>query len=100
MTSAVRNSARLTSTAFGGACCKPSAVRSKDSTTTMRTKLVVMMTIDGASESTVRRPISCTTRSVRPAPVPRFTFTSWASAMAGSNMANSPARKDSSAARL
>src|SRR5690606_2396270 len=35
------------------------------------TKLVVMMTMDGASDSTVINPTSCTTRWVRPAPVPR-----------------------------
>ncbi len=72
MIRAVRNRARLTSTALGGLCCKPSAVRNKDSTTVMRTNEVVMITIEGASDSTVIRPTSCTTRSVRPAPEPRF----------------------------
>ena len=71
MTMAVRNRARETITALGGLCCRPSAVRSSDSTTTIRTKRVVMMTIDGASDRTVIRPTSWTTRSVRPAPVPR-----------------------------
>ncbi|MNT13827.1 hypothetical protein D3C72_1488080 [compost metagenome] len=68
---ALRNRASDTSTALGGDCCMPSAVRSRDSTTMMRTKLVVMMTMDGASDSTVISPTSCTTRWVRPAPVPR-----------------------------
>src|SRR5690606_27432257 len=53
---------------------RPSAVRSRDSTTTIRTKLVVMMTMDGASDSTVIRATSWTTRSDRPAPVPRSTL--------------------------
>ena len=78
MTMAVRNSARLISTELGGVCCRPSAWRSSDSTTMIRTNEVVMITIDGASDSTVIRPTSCTTRSVRPAPVPRSMFTAWA----------------------
>ena len=71
MTMAVRNRASDTITAFGGLCWRPSAVRSSDSTTTIRTKLVVIMMIDGASDRTVSRPTSWTTRSVSPPPVPR-----------------------------
>ena len=62
MTMALRNRARDTRTAFGGDCCIPRAVRSRDRTTTIRTKLVVMMTIDGARDSTVISPTSWTTR--------------------------------------
>ena len=40
-------------TAFGGACCNPIAVRRSESTTVMRTKLVVMIKTLGATESTV-----------------------------------------------
>ncbi|MNV12650.1 hypothetical protein D3C71_1032610 [compost metagenome] len=68
---ALRNRARDTRTALGGDCCMPRAVRSKESTTMIRTKLVVMMTMEGASDRTVISPTSCTTRWVRPAPVPR-----------------------------
>jgi hypothetical protein len=74
MTMAVRNRARLMITGFGGLCCTPMAVRSRPSTTTIRTNEVVMITIDGASDRTVSRPTICTTRSDRPAPVPRFTL--------------------------
>ena len=80
MMMAVRNRARLTSTEFGGDCCRPSAWRSKESTTVMRTNEVVIITMDGASDSTVSRPPSWTTRSVRPAPVPRFRLMAWAMA--------------------
>ena len=74
MTMALRNSDKDTRTAFGGDCCRPRAVRSSDRTTMIRTKLVVMMTIDGARDRTVIRPTSWTTRWVRPAPVPRSMF--------------------------
>jgi len=75
MTMAVIKRARLTSTAFGGVCCIPSAVLRRESTTTILTNEVVIMTMDGASERTVRRPTSCITRCVRPAPVPRSMLT-------------------------
>ena len=42
----------------------PSAVRSSDSTTTMRVNEVIMTRIDGASDSTVSSAISWMTRSV------------------------------------
>ena len=58
MTKAVRNSASATITALGGAVAVPSAVRSSDSTTTMRVNDVIMIRIDGASESTVSNAIS------------------------------------------
>ncbi len=108
MIRAVRNRARLTSTALGGLCCRPSAVRSSDSTTVMRTKEVVMITIDGASDSTVIRPTSWTTRSVRPAPVPRLMLSAaappaaaaWANAKAGKIRAARVARAEMTAARF
>src|SRR5690606_22662292 len=90
MTMALRNSARLISTALGGLCCRPSAVRSRLRTTTIRTNEVVMMTIDGASDRTVSRPISWTTRSVRPAPVPRSMLIACACAAAGSRTSSTP----------
>ena len=48
MTKAVRKIASDTITELGGAVCRPMAVLSSDSTTTMRVKLVTMTTIDGA----------------------------------------------------
>ncbi len=53
ITKAVRNIARLTITAFGGAVWVPIAVRSSDSTTTIRVNEVTMIRIDGARLSTV-----------------------------------------------
>ncbi len=48
----------------------PIAVRSKDSTTTMRVKQVIMMRMDGASDRIVTRPTICISRSViTPPPV-------------------------------
>ena len=45
-------------------------MRSSDSTTTMRTKLVIMMRMDGAMDSTVTRAMICIMRSVkRPLPL-------------------------------
>ena len=58
-----------TITLLGGDCCRPSAVRSSDSTTTMRTKLVIMMMIDGAMDSTVISATICSMRSVN-SPLP------------------------------
>ncbi|MNQ81664.1 hypothetical protein D3C85_966960 [compost metagenome] len=104
---ALRNRASDTSTALGGDCCMPSAVRSRDSTTMMRTKLVVMMTMEGASDSTVISPTSCTTRCVRPAPDPRsilmaepFCATSCASAPRGQTRHRAVVISDSRAARF
>ena len=53
-------------TALGGAVAVPSAVRRSDSTTTMRVNDVIMIRIDGASDSTVMKAISWITRSVSP----------------------------------
>ena len=53
ITKAVRNSASEITTELGGAVAVPSAVRSSDSTTTMRVNEVIMTKIDGASDSTV-----------------------------------------------
>ena len=60
----MRNSASETITALGGAVAVPSAVRSSESTTTMRVNEVIITRIDGASDSTVRSAISWITRSV------------------------------------
>src|SRR5581483_1254631 len=56
-------------TVFGGAVAVPSAVRSSDSTTTMRVNDVIMIRIDGAIDSTVSSAISWIARSVTP-PLP------------------------------
>ena len=64
----MRKSASATITALGGAVAVPSAVRSSESTTTMRVNEVIMIRIDGASESTVMNAISWITRSVSPPP--------------------------------
>ena len=58
----------------------PSAVRSSDSTTTMRVNEVIITRIDGASDSTVSSAISWITRSVRPVPWPKLMLMSWACA--------------------
>ena len=55
-------------TALGGAVAVPSAVRSSDSTTTMRVNDVIITRIDGASDSTVSSATSWITRSVKPPP--------------------------------
>ena len=75
MTKAVRNSASEMITEFGGAFCRPMAVRTSDSTMTMRTKDVVITRMDGASERTVIAAISWTMPDVSPCPVPRSTDT-------------------------
>ena len=56
-------------TELGGAVAVPSAVRSSDSTTTMRVNDVIMIRIDGAIDSTVNSAISWIARSVTP-PLP------------------------------
>jgi hypothetical protein len=53
-------------TEFGGAVAVPSAVRSSDSTTTIRVNDVIITRIDGASDSTVNSAISWIARSVTP----------------------------------
>src|SRR5690554_2223773 len=55
----VRKSARPITTWLGGVCCKAKALRVKESTTTMRTKAVVMIIIDGASAKMVSRSKIC-----------------------------------------
>lgn len=45
-------------TEFGGAVAVPSAVRSSDSTTTMRVNDVIITRIDGAIDSTVSSAIN------------------------------------------
>ena len=44
---------------FGGNCCVPIACRSRESTITMRVKLVIMIRIAGASDRTVSRMMIC-----------------------------------------
>src|ERR1700733_11310285 len=56
-------------TEFGGAVAVPSAVRSSDSTTTIRVNDVIMIRIDGAIDSTVSSAINWIARSVTP-PLP------------------------------
>ena len=68
MTKAVRNSASEMTTEFGGEVAVPSAVRNSDSTTTMRVNDVIMIRIDGASDSTVISAISWMMRSFSPPP--------------------------------
>src|SRR5260370_42415949 len=68
-------------TEFGGAVEVPIAVRSSDSTTTMRVNDVIMIRIDGAIESTVKSAISWIARSVTPPlPWPRLMLISCANA--------------------
>src|SRR6202049_3389799 len=67
-------------TEFGGAVAVPMAVRSSDSTTTIRVKDVIMIRIDGATDSTVNSAISWIARSVTPPlPWPRLMLISCAS---------------------
>ena len=68
ITKAVRNSASEMITELGGAVAVPSAVRSSDSTTTIRVNEVIITRIDGASDSTVNSAINWMTRSVSPPP--------------------------------
>ena len=59
----------------------PIAVRSSDSTTTIRVNDVIMIRIDGAIDSTVNSAISWIARSVTPPwPPPRLMLMSWACA--------------------
>jgi hypothetical protein len=58
ITKAVRNKASEMTTEFGGAVAVPSAVRNSDKTTTIRVNDVIMMRMDGASDSTVKSAIS------------------------------------------
>ena len=64
----MRNIASAMITEFGGAVAVPIAVRSSDSTTTMRVNDVIMIRIDGAIDSTVSSAISWIARSVTPPP--------------------------------
>src|ERR1700704_6055070 len=68
-------------TEFGGAVAVPNAVRSSDSTTTIRVNDVIMIRIDGAIDSTVNSAISWIARSVTPPlPWPRLMLMSCANA--------------------
>src|SRR5258706_14016974 len=81
MTKAVRNIASAMMTEFGGAVAVPSAVRSSDSTTTIRVNDVIMIRIDGAIDSTVNSAINWIARSVTPPlPWPRLMLISCAHA--------------------
>src|SRR5438270_14020979 len=67
-------------TEFGGAVAVPSAVRNKDSTTTIRVNDVIMIRIEGAIDSTVKSAINWIARSVTPPlPWPRLILISCAS---------------------
>ena len=72
MTKPVRKIERPTITALGGAVWVPMAVRSIDRTTVIRTKLVTMIRMEGATDSTVISAISWMTRSLTPEPWPRL----------------------------
>jgi len=63
-------------TALGGAVVVPNAVRSSDSTTTMRVNDVIMTRMEGASDRTVSSAIIWITRSVSPLPCPKLTLMS------------------------
>ena len=68
-------------TELGGAVAVPMAVRSSDSTTTIRVNDVILTRIAGAIESTVNSAISWIARSVTPPPgAPRLMLISCASA--------------------
>ena len=67
MTKNVRNSASPISTMLGGVLCVASALRSSDSTMTMRVKAVTITSRLGASDSTVTSAVICTRRLVAPA---------------------------------
>src|SRR5258708_7356962 len=68
-------------TEFGGAVAVPNAVRSSDSTTTIRVNDVIMIRIDGAIDNTVNSAISWIARSVTPPlPWPRLMLMSCANA--------------------
>lgn len=62
----VKTRARLTKTCVGGDCCVPKAVRKKAKTMTMRVKLVITSTSEGAITSSVmiRTILSVATSSV------------------------------------
>src|SRR5579863_5985652 len=88
MTKAVRNIASAIITEFGGAVAVPIAVRSSDSTTTIRVNDVIMIRIDGAIDSTVNSAISWIARSVTPPlPWPRLMLMSCANAGSASDPA-------------
>ena len=90
MTKKVRNSASPISTVLGGAPWVPSALRSSDSTTTMRVKAVTITSRLGASDSTVISAVSCTRREVAPAApaAPRSMLTDCAAASDGTTSSN------------
>src|SRR4029079_11530089 len=82
-------------TEFGGAVAVPSAVRSSDSTTTIRVNDVIMIRIDGAIDSTVSSAISWIARSVTPPPPwPRLMLMSCANAGSASVPAAVRIKKD------
>src|SRR5829696_332334 len=75
-------------TELGGAVAVPNAVRSSDSTTTIRVNDVIMIRIDGAIDSTVNSAINWMARSVTPPPPwPRLMLMSCASAGSASDPA-------------
>ena len=99
MTKKVRNSASPISTMLGGVLWVPSALRSSDSTMTMRVKAVTITSRLGASDSTVTSAVSWTIRLVAPAwpAAPRSMLTDCACAAAGASTpgagSSTPARR-------
>lgn len=80
MMKAVRNIANEMITVFGGDCWMPMAVRSRESTITIRVKEVTMIKIEGAILRMVTSAMICSARSVTPVPSPRPMEMSWAKA--------------------
>src|SRR5690554_5037142 len=91
MMKAVRNSASEIITEFGGAVCKPMAVRKSESTTTMRVKLVTITKMDGASASTVIKAINWMARSVSVVSSPKSIEISWANVTSGKKASDTAA---------
>ena len=103
MTKKVRNSASPISTGLGGMPGAPMALRSNDSTITMRAKAVAITSREGARESRPISAVNCTSRAVAPGcPVwPRSIETLCAKATpAGSANKASPPRTQKTILRL
>src|ERR1700716_60663 len=82
-------------TEFGGAVAVPRAVRSSDSTTTMRVNDVIMIRIDGAIDSTVSSAINWIARSVTPPlPAPRLMLISCVNGGPANDPSASSARRN------
>src|SRR4051794_37883541 len=73
ITNSVRNRAMPVSTWFGGDCCRPSALRTSDSTTMILVNDVQSSSTDGATDSTVIARISVIELLGLPPPTEMFT---------------------------